>query len=485
METTIDSETLWQLTLRTSPLGMSLVAPDGQLLDVNQALCDMLGYDAETLVSMSFPEITHPDDVDVELQHFEEALSGERTSYRLRQRYLHADGRVLRGDVSVALLRDGDGAPIHFVSQVMDVTDHEESRQRLAAAEATIDYQRLMAQAVYDTVDVGLVLIDASGRYEAMNRRHGDFMRLAFPDGHAGRAGQLGDVFAEDGATALTSEEMPSHRAACGEEFDAVRLWVGADPLTRLALSVSARSVRDAGGTFVGAALAYTDVTDYVRALTVKDDFVALLSQELRTPLSSVLGHLEMALESGDLPADVAERISVVERNAFRLRRLVGDLLHVVEGAGGITLTRAGSDLTQVVWEAVSAARPAADAAGVRLLTDLPAILPAVVDGGRIRQVVDTLVSHGVIIAGRGGTLRVRLARVDDQVELSVSGSVSGTTPDDLDLILLGNQARALHVPGSGLGLTIVRSVVEAHGGTVTLTSEVGVGSSVVVRLPH
>ncbi len=405
----MSGEELWQLTLQTSPVGVSLVGLDGQLLAVNQQLCDMLGYDDETLVSLTFPEITHPDDLELDLQHFEETLSGDRASYRLLKRHLHADGRVVWGDLSVALLRDDDGAPIHFLSQVVDVTDREESRQRLAAAEATIDYQRLMAQAVYETVDVGLVLIDASGRYEAMNRRHRDFMELAFPDGHDGRAGQLGDVYAGNGTTVLTAEQMPSRRAADGEEFDDVRVWVGADPRTRVALSVSARSVRDADGTFVGAALAYKDVTDYVRALAVKDDFVALLSQELRTPLSSVLGHLEMVVESGDLPDDVAHRIGVVERNAVRMRqpgrgpaprrpgrgRDPARARRVRPGPGGL----GGGQ----------AARPAADEAEVGLETQLPATLPVVVDCGRVRQVLDTLVSHGISAAGAGGTLRLTL----------------------------------------------------------------------------
>ena len=191
VEATTDSEQLWRLTLQHSPVGMALVSPEGYFLAVNEALCDMLGYDAESLVSLTFPEITHPDDIELDLQHFEQTLSGDRTSYRLLKRYLHLDGHVVWGDLSVALLRDDDGTPIHFISQVVDVTDREESLQRLAVAEATIDYQRLMAEAVYNTVDVGLILVDASGRYEAMNRRHRDFMRLAFPDGHAGRAGQL------------------------------------------------------------------------------------------------------------------------------------------------------------------------------------------------------------------------------------------------------------------------------------------------------
>ena len=139
---------------------------------------------------------------------------------------------------------------------------------QLAQALATIEDQRRFSDAILDTVDVGLVLLDADGTYRAMNRRHRAFMARGYPDGHAGRAGQLGHVYATaDGTTPLVREEMPTYRASQGEEFDDQLLWIGQDPLTNRAVSVSARAVRDEDGTFTGAALAYKDVTDFVRAL--------------------------------------------------------------------------------------------------------------------------------------------------------------------------------------------------------------------------
>ena len=95
---------------------------------------------------------------------------------------------------------------------------------------------------------------------------------------------------------------MPTVRAVRGEEFDDYRIWVGADPGTRRALSVSARLVRDPDGAPAGAALAYKDITDLMRALRAQEDFVADVSHELRSPLTSVLGHLELLLESERSP---------------------------------------------------------------------------------------------------------------------------------------------------------------------------------------
>ncbi len=107
------------------------------------------------------------------------------------------------------------------------------------------------------------------------------------------------------------------------------------------------------------------------------------------------------------------------------------------------------------------------------------------VDAGRVRQMVDTLPSHGIGAATTGGMLRVTPNLVDEQIELTVSDILRGTTPTDLDRRLASTAAQELHIPNTGLGHTIARAIVEAHDGGVTLTSEVGVGSTTVVRLPH
>src|SRR6476660_8174955 len=98
MDEASDGAELWRLTLQHSPIGMGLVGLDGRLLMVNRALCDMLGYDAESLSQLGFQELTLPDDLDADLELFEQAVAGEIESYRLRKRYVHADGHIVWGD---------------------------------------------------------------------------------------------------------------------------------------------------------------------------------------------------------------------------------------------------------------------------------------------------------------------------------------------------------------------------------------------------
>ncbi|MFA6299219.1 MAG: PAS domain S-box protein, partial [Nocardioides sp.] len=317
MEGTADSSALWNLTLQHSPIGMALVGPDGHLLRVNPAMVDMLGYGVEDLLERGFQEITHPEDLAPDLALVGQALAGEIDSYRMRKRYLHAQGHVVWGDLSVALVRSPDGRPLYFISQILDVTEQQEQAERLEQANAEVERERQVLEAVFETVGVGLLLIGRDGRYLRMNRRHQQALAVAFPDGHDGEAGQVGHVYHLDGKTVMSKEEMPSYLALQGEEFDDHFYWVGNDPLTRTAFSTSARQVRSTSGEPLGAALAYQEVTDLVRAMQVKDEFVSSVSHELRTPLTTVLGYLEILGARRDLPPEVTRQLHVVQRNAL------------------------------------------------------------------------------------------------------------------------------------------------------------------------
>ena len=483
-------ERLWRTTLEHSPVGMTIVSPTGELLTANRALCAMLGYSEDELRVLTFPQITHPADLEADLDLFEQTLAGKRSSYRMLKRYLHADGSVVWGDLSVALLRGEDGAPLHFISQIVDVTVQQADRERLTQAMGVIDRQSRKAQAILDTVDVGLVLLDQNGHYEQMNLRHRDFIEQAYPAGHAGQAGQLGEVFADDAATLLSYDQMPTVRAVRGEEFDDYRIWVGADPGTRRALSVSARLVRDPDGAPAGAALAYKDITDLMRALRAQEDFVADVSHELRSPLTSVLGHLELLLESERLPPELRHQVEVMQRNTDRLRDLVSDLLETAALRDGPPLLAPSpTDVALVAREVVESAQPTADAAGVALTVDAPGEVSAVVDDRRIRQVLDNLVSNAVKYTDTGGRVDVRLRIVDGVVELTVADDGIGIMDEELDQLFIPffrtEAARRRVSPGVGLGLGIVRAIVEAHGGQVDVASTPGEGSSFVVTLPR
>lgn len=361
--------------------------------------------------------------------------------------------------------------------------------ERVRASQDALEHERRVSEAIFDTVDVGLVLLDREGRYQGVNRRHEDFMRLAFPEGHDGRAGQLGLVYDGDGTSAFDRESMPTYRASRGEEFSDIRMWVGDDPLTRRALSVSARRVEDEHGGFAGAALAYKDVSDFMRALRVKDEFVASVSHELRTPLTSIRGYVDILLDRDDLPPDVVAQLEVVERNSQRLGRLVADLLHTAQAEEGpMHVVRTPTDLAAVVRDCAEASRPAADDAGLTFELDVPETLEVNLDAARMAQVVDNLLSNAVKYSTRGGRICVALRIDANRVELAVADEGIGIAAADRDRLFgkffRTRQAEERSIQGVGLGLSIAKSIVESHGGRIEVESELGVGTEFRVRIP-
>jgi signal transduction histidine kinase len=365
----------------------------------------------------------------------------------------------------------------------------ESQGRRLEEALAEVTANRRLNDAIVSTVDVGLLALDRNGAYRATNPRHKEFMALTFPEGHAGRAGQTGQAYAEDRVTALTSEEQPTLRAMRGESFADMVMWVGRDPAEQKALSVSATPLLDPSGEFDGAVLAYHDVTDLVHALKVKDDFVASVSHELRTPLTSILGFLEMVMEDESVTPSVRAQLDVVRRNSVRLLGLVTDLLLTAQvDEGRLALDLSTVDAALVVEQALADLAPQAAAAGIAVHRRIPGPQPVRTDSARLRQVVDNLMSNALKYTPAGGDVTVSLAADDHELTLTVSDTGMGIAPEDQRRLFTRfyrtSEAESRAIQGVGLGLAITKSIVEAHGGRIEVDSDVGRGSTFRVTLP-
>ncbi|CAI9401888.1 sensor histidine kinase [Nocardioides sp. T2.26MG-1] len=363
----------------------------------------------------------------------------------------------------------------------------EDSERRLSGTLALLEAERQTSHDVFDAVDVGLMLLDRDGALVGMNRQYEVFTRLAFPDE---ATPWPGDCYAADGRTPLRGEEMPSARAARGEEFDDYRIWVGSDPWTRRALSVSARRALDESGELVGAALASADITDLMQALDVKDAFVATVSHELRTPLTSIAGYVSILLEEeDDLPEWVESKLRVVDRNTKRLTALVEALLQEAHHVDGLLpLSPRETDVAQIVETVVRAAGPVASACGVGLEFDGPSAALVVADPRRIGQLVDNLVSNAIKFTPSGGLVRAIVGFRDGGVELRVADTGIGIAPPDIERLFTRfyrtRAATEAAIQGVGLGLSLTKAIVDSHGGRIEVDSTVGRGSEFRVWLP-
>ena len=223
----------------------------------------------------------------------------------------------------------------------------------------------------------------------------------------------------------------------------------------------------------------------------LKDQFLAVVSHELRTPLNAILGWADMLCRRV-LDAPVRERAArTIRDSAKRQAQLIDDLLDVARiSSGKLRLDKAIVDLRDVVLDAVQVLQPAAELKGIQVIVEMTDAIDTVYgDAARLQQVAWNLLSNAVKFTPEGGSVRVRLRQVRNLVELSVTDTGQGISSDFLPAVFEPfRQADASSTrvhPGLGLGLSIVKSLVEAHSGTIEAQSGgEGCGATFIVRLP-
>jgi len=221
----------------------------------------------------------------------------------------------------------------------------------------------------------------------------------------------------------------------------------------------------------------------------VKDEFLATLSHELRTPLNAILGWAQL-LSNGQLKAEAQRHaVEVIERSAKVQTRLVEEVLDLSRiVTGRLRLDLQPVDLATIIEAAAETVRPGAEAKGIELQLDLSPV-PLVGDASRLQQVIWNLLANGVKFAGQGGSVRVAAHARSGGIEIVVSDTGEGIPPAFLPHVFerftQADGSRTRRHGGLGLGLAIVRHIVELHGGTVTAASPgEGQGATFTVNLP-
>ncbi|PWT82019.1 MAG: hypothetical protein C5B57_09405 [Blastocatellia bacterium] len=231
--------------------------------------------------------------------------------------------------------------------------------------------------------------------------------------------------------------------------------------------------------------------TSAERANRVKDQFLATVSHELRTPLNAIVGWADMLCRGRLEEAQRDRAYQVIHRGAKRQAQLIDDLLDVARiMSGKLRLERAPVDVEEVVRDALQVVLPAADSKRIHIHVEVPLPVPAIyADGARLQQIVWNLLSNAVKFTPDGGAVHMRLHQADEMIEIAVADTGQGIPNDFLPSVFerfrQADGSATRHQAGLGLGLSIVKQLVEAHGGHVTAHSGgEGKGATFVVHLP-
>ena len=396
-----------------------------------------------------------------------------------------------------------NGISVYF----RDVTD----RKRV---EASILESEERHRAVLAALDEGISLHDENGTIIMANASAERILGLTL-DQLCGRDSfdRRWRAMAEDGSEIPGEQHPPQIAVRTGQNVTNFVMAVHRPDGTEVWVSVNSIPLRDAAKrSITGAVTSFFDITDrrriekererlleveraaradVERASHIKDEFLATLSHELRTPLNAILGWSQILARGGQNDADLAEGLAVIERNARAQTQIIEDLLdmsRIISGKVRLDVQRV--DLATVVESAVDSLKPAADAKGIRLQVVLdPDAGPVSGDPNRLQQVMWNLLSNAVKFTKRGGRVQVLLEQVNSQLEVSVIDTGEGIRPEFLahvfDRFRQADASTSRRHGGLGLGLSIVKQLVELHGGSVSVKSDgAGLGAMFTVTLP-
>jgi two-component system, OmpR family, phosphate regulon sensor histidine kinase PhoR len=263
-------------------------------------------------------------------------------------------------------------------------------------------------------------------------------------------------------------------------------------PLGACTYMVNVSPVIEPSGETSGAVAVFSDVTELAKLDTAKSMFVSLVAHEVKSPLAATEGWLNLVL-SGMLKADPAEERRMLERAQLRvknLRAMVNELINLTAiQTGNFSLTRASVEVTETVARAVETGRDGAVQRGISLdLVDEGNGARVLADREALFMIFSNLVENAVKYSRDGGQVHVRIERQGTYVRVSVRDHGIGISPGDcarvFDEFYRARTEETAAIPGTGLGLSLVRRLTELHDGTVSVTSELGAGSEFAVRFP-
>lgn len=498
------SEQQFSSAFEYGPIGMALVGLDGRWLKVNRALCDMLGYSREELLGMKYHEITPPDDLQRDLEHTRTLLEGRVESSQREKRYFAKNGRLIWINLSASLVRDEKGQPVHFISQIQDISERraaERDREVLLHnLGERVKELRLLHQSAQifqkgqttlrKLLEEWILLLPAAWQYpeccaarvifkgieaKTSNWRKSDWIQRAIITTEDG-AGEIDVVYLEERPMANEGPFLVEERRLIESlaemlvgylELRKHRMYLETLVETRTKDLIAAKEEAE-------------------KANRAKGAFLANMSHEIRTPMNAILGYAQLLENDQALTERHREKARVIRASGDHLLVLVNDVLEMARiEAGRVKLLAEPFDLREALDEVRQMFEPLAAKKRNALTFEYERGLTTAIVGdvGKISQVVINLLSNAVKFTD-GGNIHARIFRAySDGKELVLSISVAdsgrGIAPEDLDRIFKAFEQTetGFRAGGTGLGLTISQNFARMMGGDLTVKSELGKGS--------
>jgi len=476
------------------------IDPEGRILSWSKGAKEIFGYNQEEIVGVNFAVLFTPEDrreraPERELENAR--IKGRTEDHRWR---LRKDGSRFWGSGSANPLKDESGNLIGYVEVARDATWRKQAEEALQESEADF-------RAIFELAGIGKAQADLhTGRLLRVNRELCEMMGYSSEELLTKTIREL--TYPEDRERDFAVYQRMLRGAG---EHEIEKRYVRKDG-SLIWVHVNFVALRNEAGNPIRAAISIMDITRRKRAEEeleevlareqtaryesedsnrLKDEFIALVSHELRSPLNAILGWTRI-LRQGRPDEELYQRATeIIERSARMQSQLIEDLMDTARIVRGkLKLEVRPVNLVTVIEKAIDVVRPAADARGITLEARLDHEAGQITgDPDRLQQVVWNLLSNAVKFTSEGGRIEVTLGRVDPYVQIAVRDTGCGISPEFMPHLFeryhQADTSSGRRKGGLGLGLTLVRQLVEMHGGVVTAESDgEGKGAIFTVKLP-
>jgi len=487
-----DNESVIIMTSQPDP-------PGPEIVYVSPAFTRLTGYAPEDVIGKT-PHILQGPETDSSLLGrlckncaTGEVFHGETINYRKDSSEIHLEW-------TARPVRNETGEVTHFAAAHRDVTERYRVEEELHRREEEL-------RSLFDLSAVGMARVSSEGGYLRVNRKY--CQMLGYSEQELLQLTLYDVTHPEDREASV--DIVNSSFTGEPEEYSIEKRYVRKDGEIIWAL-VNWTIVRDDEGHPLYSVANIQDITARKRAevereeLLVreraaretaeaatrsKDEFLAVVSHELRSPLNAILGYAALLRYGGMDAQEVRHAVEVIERSGKAQAHLIDDLLDTARIISGkLRLVVGPVDLVSVIEESVQTIRPAAEAKGVSLWADLPSEIGQITgDPARLQQIVWNLLSNAIKFTPQGGRVEARLERVDPHIRITVSDTGKGINPDFLPYVFdrfhQSDTSSVRRHGGLGLGLALAKYLVELHGGTIEAESAgEGQGAIFKVTLP-
>lgn len=495
----------FKTAFESSPNGMALVGLDGKWLMVNDMLSQMIGYSKNEFIKLTFQEITHKEDLGLDLRLLKETLEGKRKTYSLEKRYIHKDGSIVYGLLNVSLIRDKEGSPLYFISQINDITKRVKAQQELQ--KALNEHESLMQS----TTQVAIILADTDGIVVKYNTGAENLLGYK-PEEVIGKfhvknfhieeeVVKRKELLSKKYGRPVEGFEIFIHNVKNGWHDSREWTFIRKDG-SHLQVQLIITPVTNHEGEITGYLGIATDISELKEmeaslikarekaeaANKSKSEFLANMSHEIRTPLNGVIGFTDLLMKM-ELNEMQKKYMATVYTSAHSLLDLINDILDFSKiEAGKLELHDERTDLIDLCSSTIDIIKHNAHAKGLEVLINISPDLKRFVyaDAIRLRQILINLLGNAVKFTEKGEVeleVKGEQTSVEGEMEFTfiIRDTGVGIAPRNLKKIFNAfdqeDASTTRKYGGTGLGITISSRLLALMGTKLEVESEVNKGS--------